>query len=125
MSRLKFSDRNQPKAMASSGSFFSRFAGIFLLLAACASEPGTIGAALGKRADGRMFVRPAPPGQGAADAGLLVDDEIVAIDGKDVKAMSEEDVRRAVRGDLGSTMMVTIVRDGQRREVPVRRSRLK
>ena len=99
--------------------------GIFLLLVGCASEPGTIGAALGKRADGRMFVRSTPPGQGAEQAGLLVDDEIVAIDGKDVKAMSEDDVRRAVRGDLGSTVTVTIVRDGQKKDVPVKRSRLK
>jgi carboxyl-terminal processing protease len=99
--------------------------GIFLLLAACASEPGTIGAALGKRADGRMFVRSTPPGQGAAEAGLQVDDEIVAIEGKDVKAMSEEDVRRAVRGDLGSSLVVTIVRDGQKRDVTVKRSKLK
>lgn len=102
-----------------------KLSAIFLLLAACASEPGTIGAALGKRADGRMFVRSTPPGQGAAEAGLMIDDEIVAIDGKDVKAMSEEDVRRAVRGDLGSSLVVTIVREGQKREVTVKRSKLK
>lgn len=72
-----------------------------------------------------MFVRSTPPGQGAAEAGLLIDDEIVAIDGKDVKAMSEEDVRRAVRGDLGSTLTVTIVREGKRRDVTVKRSKLK
>lgn len=72
-----------------------------------------------------MFVRSTPAGQGAAEAGLLVDDEIVAIDGKDVKGMSEEDVRRAVRGDFGSTMTVTIVREGQRRDVSVKRSKLK
>lgn len=108
--------------MASKGSLILN---IFLLLASCASEPGTIGAALGKRPDGRMFVRSTPPGQGAAEAGLLVDDEIVAIDGKDVKAMSEEDVRRAVRGDLGSNLTIAIVREGQRKEVTVKRSRLK
>lgn len=122
MSRLKCSDRNQSNAMASNT--LSALA-IFLLLVSCASEPGTIGAALGKQADGRMFVRAAPPGQGAAEAGLLIDDEVVAIDGKPVKEMSEDDVRRAVRGDLGSSMNVTILRGGQRREVTVKRSRLK
>jgi carboxyl-terminal processing protease len=111
--------------MASKGSRSSFLFGIFLLLAACASEPGTIGAALGKRADGRMFVRSTPPGQGAAEAGLQIDDEIVAIEGRDVKTMSEEDVRRAVRGDLGSNLTVTIVREGQRRDVTVKRSKLK
>jgi carboxyl-terminal processing protease len=122
---LKCSDRNQRSAMASKGSRSSFLFGIFLLLAACASEPGTIGAALGKRADGRMFVRSTPPGQGAAEAGLLIDDEIVAIEGRDVKTMSEEDVRRAVRGDLGSKLTITIVREGQRRDVTVKRSKLK
>jgi carboxyl-terminal processing protease len=111
--------------MASRGSPFAFLFAIFLLLAACASEPGTIGAALGKRADGRMFVRSTPPGQGAAEAGLRIDDEIVAIDGKEVKGMSEEDVRRAVRGDLGSTLTVTVVREGRREDVKVKRSRLK
>ena len=72
-----------------------------------------------------MFVRSTPPGQGAAEAGLQIDDEIVAIEGKDVKGMSEEDVRRAVRGDLGSSLTVTIVREGKRQDVTVKRSRLK
>lgn len=99
---------------------------IFCLLAGCSSAPGTIGAGMGRRAeDGRLFVRSVPPGQGAAEAGLEVDDEIVAIDGKDVRRMSEDDVRRAVRGDLGSTMTVTIVRSGVRRDVVVKRSALK
>jgi carboxyl-terminal processing protease len=72
-----------------------------------------------------MLVRSTPPAQGAAEAALAIDDEIVAIDGKDVKGMSEDDVRRAVRGDFGSTLTVTVVRDGRRRDVSVKRSRLK
>jgi carboxyl-terminal processing protease len=99
--------------------------GIFLLLTSCASEPGTIGAALGRQPDGRWYVRSTPPGQGAAEAGLLADDEVVAVDGKEVKGMREEDVRRMVRGDLGSTMTITIVREGRRQDVTVKRSRLK
>jgi carboxyl-terminal processing protease len=51
-----------------------------------------------------------PAGEGAERAGLLVDDEILAIDGKDVREMSQEDVRRAVRGDVGSTMTLSILR---------------
>jgi C-terminal processing protease CtpA/Prc len=72
-----------------------------------------------------MFVRSTPPGQGASQAGLEIDDEIVAIDGVDVRAMSENDVRRAVRGSAGSTLVVTILRKGGRREVVVTRSALK
>lgn len=91
----------------------------------CAGDPGTIGAALGQRTDGRLFVRSTPPGQGAAEAGLLVDDEILAIDGKQVRGMTETEVRRAVRGDVGSTLVVTVLRGGVRREITVKRSPIK
>lgn len=111
MRRLKSSDRGGANATPSivlSGRALS--VALFCLLAACSSAPGTIGATLGKQPDGRLFVRAVPPGQGAAQAGLEVDDEIVAIDGKDVRGLTPEEVRQAVRGDLGSTMVLTVVR---------------
>lgn len=93
--------------------------------AGCASSaPGTIGAAIGQQADHRLFVRSVPPGQGADRAGLVVDDEILLIDGKPVQTMSSEDVRRAVRGDVGSTLMLTIVRKNQQHEIKVVRTPL-
>ncbi len=128
MSRLKFSDRRTANATASNVLLRrAALVGVFALalLAACASTPGTIGAALGKQTDGRLFVRSVPPGQGAAQAGLEVDDEIVAIDGVDVRGMTPDDVRQAVRGELGSTMVLTVVRGGTRRDVVVKRSALK
>jgi C-terminal processing protease CtpA/Prc len=65
-----------------------------------------------------------PPGQGADRAGLALDDEILLIDGKDVRAMSQEDIRRAVRGDVGSTMVLTVLRGTDRREIKVVRTPL-
>jgi carboxyl-terminal processing protease len=96
------------------------------VIAACASVPaGTIGANLGKdRADGRLFVRGIPAGQGADRAGLEIDDEILAIDGRQVREMSEDDVRHAVRGDVGTTITLTVERSGQKREIKVERSPL-
>jgi carboxyl-terminal processing protease len=88
------------------------------------SAPGTIGAALGQRPDHRLFVRSLPPNQGADRAGLAVDDEILEIDGKNVRTMSQDDVRRAVRGDVGSTLIVTILRGGEKRDVKVVRTPL-
>lgn len=88
------------------------------------SAPGTIGAALGQRTDHRLFVRSLPPGQGADRAGLQEGDEILLIDGKDVRAMSSEDVRRAVRGDVGSSMVLTILRGTDKREIKVVRTPL-
>jgi carboxyl-terminal processing protease len=92
-------------------------------LTACSSiPPGTIGALLGKREDGRLFIRGIPPGEGADRAGLAIDDEIIAINGKEVRAMTPSDVKEAVRGDVGTTLVLTIERDGQRRDVKVERS---
>jgi C-terminal processing protease CtpA/Prc len=99
--------------------------GVFVSAASagCASaQPGTIGAALGKRTDGRLFVRRAPFGQAADKAGIEVDDEIIAIDGRPVKEMGEDDVRKAVRGDVGSTLLVTVEHEGKRRDVKVQRT---
>ena len=90
--------------------------------ACSAAAPGTIGAQLGQRTDGRLFVRGVPPGQGADKAGLEVEDEIVAIDGRPVRGMSQDDVKRAVRGDLGSTLIVNVERGGLKRDVTVQRS---
>ncbi len=88
------------------------------------SAPGTIGAALGQRTDHRLFVRSMPPGQGAERAGLQEGDEILLIDGKDVRGMSPEEVRRAVRGDVGSSMLLTILRGTEKREIKVVRTPL-
>jgi PDZ domain len=95
----------------------------FSLSCSCAAAaPGTIGAQLGQRADGRLFVRGIPVGQGADKAGLELDDEILAIDGHPVREMSRDDVKRAVRGDVGSTMVLSISRGGMKRDVEVQRS---
>jgi carboxyl-terminal processing protease len=88
------------------------------------SAPGTIGAGLGQKPDHRLFVRSLPPGEGADRAGVLIDDEILMIDAKDVRSMSQDDVRRAVRGDVGSSLTVTILRNGEKREVKVVRTPL-
>ena len=88
------------------------------------STPGTIGAGLGQKADHRLFIRSLPPGEGAERAGLMLDDEILLIDGKEVRTMSQDDVRRAVRGDVGTTLTLTILRQGETRTVKVVRTPL-
>ena len=88
------------------------------------AAPGTIGAALGQQSDHHVFIRSAPPGQGADKAGLLVEDEVIALDGKPVLGMTPDDIRRAVRGDVGSTLTVTIRRNGEQRDIKVTRTPL-
>ncbi|HVH47907.1 MAG TPA: PDZ domain-containing protein [Labilithrix sp.] len=119
------SGRGRPTASVRFLALFSALAAFAVLAAACASTaPGTIGAALGQRTDHRLFVRTVPPGQGADRAGLVEGDEILLIDGKDVRVMSEEEVRRAVRGDVGSALLITILRGTDKREIKVVRTPL-
>ncbi len=108
--------------------FGARVVGILLLVCAAlacgGSTPGTIGAGLGQKSDHRLFVRSLPSGEGGDRAGLMLDDEILAIDGKDVRTMGQDDVRRAVRGDVGSSLTVTILRNGEKRDLKVVRTPL-
>jgi len=92
------------------------------LLGACTHPlAGNVGGAMGKKypPDGRLFVRTVQPGLALANAGVEVDDEILTIDGKDVRPMSQPDVESALRGDTGKTLVLTIAREGQKREVKV------
>jgi carboxyl-terminal processing protease len=110
-----------------------KFQGVWILLAlmfsvACGGTQasGSIGAVLGKdRQDGRLFVRDAPPGMSAARSGVDVGDEIVAIDGQDVRGMSIDDVHNMLRGKIGTKVVLTIDRSGARRDVTVERGPLR
>lgn len=81
-----------------------------LLLPACAGSRGTIGAVIGQRADGRLILREVPPGLAAGRAKLQVGDEILTIEGMDVRAMSSEQVHRSLSGQVGDRVKLTLVR---------------
>ena len=81
--------------------------------AACAPSVGSIGAVLGQdRASGRVLVRDAPPGMAAAKAGLREGDEIVSIEGQDVRDLPPNEVAELLRGEVGSEVHVTVIRGG-------------
>ena len=61
---------------------------------------------------GRVYVRDAPADMAAARAGLEVDDEVVAIDGKAVLGMSPDEVHQALFGNVGSKVSLSIARQG-------------
>ena len=58
----------------------------------------------------------------SSKAGLEIDDEILAVDGHSVREMSQDDVRRALRGEVGSTMVLSVERGSVKRDVKVLRS---
>src|SRR6185436_6270271 len=75
-----------------------------LVLAACGGTwTGSVGAVFAKdNRTGRVYVREAPADMGAARAGVLVDDEIVAIDGHPVLGMSTQQLHEALAGQVGT-----------------------
>jgi len=81
-----------------------------LLLVACAPKRGTIGAMLGQKSDGRVFVREVPDGLAAHKAGLEEGDEILLIDGLDVRTMNEHRLHRALSGEVGEKVKLTVAR---------------
>ena len=106
-----------------------RWFGLLTLLAsvaassACGPAPhGTIGAILGQQGDGRVFVRDAPPGLGAEQAGLRPGDEILFVDGVQASSLSPEQLSEALGGPIGAPVDLTVLRDGQVVRVTVTRT---
>ena len=107
----------------------SLFLALFVLaVTGCGSSwKGSIGAVLGKdNRNGRVYVRDAPPEMAASRAGLEVDDEVLAIDGKAVLGMSPDEVHQALFGNVGSKVTLSVARSGApKRDVVVERGPLR
>jgi hypothetical protein len=100
---------------------------LFLGIVACGgSWDGSVGAIFGKdNRTGRVFVREAPPGLGAARAGVREGDEVTEIDGKPVVTMSPEEVHRALGGKVGSRVTLVLAGPAGVRTVAIERSPLR
>ena len=71
-----------------------------------------IGVEIGER-DGWVKVLRTTPDNPAKKAGVLAGDIFYKVDGEDVSGMSSEDVASKVRGEVGTSVRVTLVRDGE------------
>src|SRR5450432_4579084 len=93
-------------------------------LAACEAPRGTIGAVIAQDGDtGRLFVRDVPPGLAADKAGIKRGDEILFIDGLDVRGMNADQIHAALSGDVDATVKLTLVRhDAQIIRVTLKRT---
>jgi C-terminal processing protease CtpA/Prc len=85
-----------------------------LALPACGGGAvGSVGAIFGRDRDTRVLViREAPEGAAASRAGLQPGDQIVMIDGWYVKDLDAKAIRDKLRGDVGSSVHLTVVRNG-------------
>lgn len=94
-----------------------------LAFVACAADPGSIGAVLAQsRGDGRLLVRDTPPGLPASAAGMAPGDEILLIDGLDVRSLSPDTVHRLLEGEVGTAVNLTVLRRGKIERFAVKRA---
>lgn len=77
---------------------------------------------LGRRTDGRVFVREAPPGLAADKAGVQEGDEILLIDGIDVRQLDERRLHQALSGEVGDPVKLTILRNNRVVRVTLKRT---
>jgi C-terminal processing protease CtpA/Prc len=107
------------------GSFFLRGFALtaLLLVASCFSGKGTIGAVIAQDGDsGRLFLRQVPPTLAAGQAKLKPGDEILLIDGLDVRRMDAKQINDALSGEVDSPVKLTVIRQEQVLRVTLKRT---
>jgi carboxyl-terminal processing protease len=88
---------------------------MLVLGAACGGGAGvgSVGAVFGRDNETHaLVVREAPAGAAGARAGLMQGDQVLMIDGLYVRDLAAKDVRAKLRGDVGTKVKLTIVRNG-------------
>src|SRR6478736_5598514 len=93
------------------------------LLVACATGRGTIGAVIVQDSDtGRLFLREVPASLAAGLANLKPGDEILLIDGLDVRRLDPGQINAALTGDVDSPVKLTVLRQEQIMRVTLKRT---
>lgn len=72
-----------------------------------------------------LYVREVPPGLAADTAGLLPGDQVLMIDGYYVRDLDGHELRRRLRGEIGSEVSLTIARGEEIRHLRIVRSPLR
>jgi len=64
------------------------------------------------------------PGGPAEEAGLQVKDLLIAVENTDIRGLTAEDVRNLVRGEAGTSVSLTVIRQGTHQSVSVARRKV-
>jgi carboxyl-terminal processing protease len=82
---------------------------------------GGIGLEIGENNDGVLEVIAPLKGTPAAAAGFQTGDLIVSIDGKSTQGVSSDDAVNLIRGPVGTSVILSIVRGGKQQDIKVTR----
>ena len=83
--------------------------------------PGGIAARVSRQNGGRAVITAVQPGSKTAEMGLQANDEIVAIDGKPVTGLSEQQITALLRGPTGSMIHLRLRRGKQNVQLTLQR----
>lgn len=116
--------RRQLGAAHASCAFLSVCSALLLLPSSgCLPRKGTIGAVISQEeTSGRLFLREVPEGLAAARKALKPGDEILLIDGVDVRFMTEPQIHAALVGEVDSPVKLTVIREEQVLRVTLQRT---
>ncbi|HEY9871720.1 MAG TPA: S41 family peptidase [Candidatus Obscuribacterales bacterium] len=83
-----------------------------------------IGIQMGMDKTQRIVVIAPIEGSPAAQAGIMSGDEIAEIDGKPTKGLSLEEASRSIRGQAGTKVTLTIIRNNERKQFTITRAEI-
>jgi C-terminal processing protease CtpA/Prc len=99
-----------------------RISALALLALGCGTQTGTIGAVIARSPEGELTIHEVPRQLGADAAGLLPGDQILLIDGRDVRSLDPKQVHALLVGEVGDPVKLTIVRGEKVLRVTVKRT---
>lgn len=82
-----------------------------------------IGVEMGMR-DGYVRVLRLLPDNPALKAGLMIGDIFYKVDGEEVYTLSSDEIAKRVRGEAGTEVKITVVRDGKEKEFTLKREKI-
>ena len=92
------------------------------LLLYCSSGRGTIGVMIARQPTGELRVHEVARNLAADKAGLRPGDQLLLVDGMDVRALSVEQVHEALGGAVGEPVRLTVIRGENVLRVTLRRT---
>ena len=98
-------------------------AALYVLFVQCgpSSWPGGVHAVFGWSPEG-VRVTDVPADGPAQEAGLREDDRLVAIDGVPVAGLSQQEVQKRLTGEVGSYVVLSVLREGKPLDIRVERA---